>query len=135
MPPQSTAVAANVLGTLGGLLLSVCLLPQLWRIWKTRSAADLDYGWMALYGAGLAVNTAYLILVKAPVGAAFHAVELVLVLVMVAAKAGLERRVGTRAAGAGSGGKVDGGGGGDHPPSPAGGRPPVPPTRPSGEVV
>jgi uncharacterized protein with PQ loop repeat len=29
--------ASNALGTIGGVLLSICLMPQLYRIYKTRS--------------------------------------------------------------------------------------------------
>ena len=40
MAPSSTNAGgpvANALGTVGGLLLSICLMPQLYRIYKTRS--------------------------------------------------------------------------------------------------
>ena len=109
------STAETVLGTLGGLLLSLCLLPQLLNMWKTRSASDLSFGWLALYGAGLALNTAYLVLARAPVGAAFHGVELGLVILM-----------------AGWKGVLDRGGGGAKKPSVEGehaaAHPPVPPT-------
>jgi hypothetical protein len=40
MAPSSTSPGgptANALGTSGGILLSICLVPQLYRIYKTRS--------------------------------------------------------------------------------------------------
>lgn len=122
--PSSPAETA--LGTLGGVLLSVCLLPQLWKMRATRCAADLAYGWLALYGAGLALNLAYLLLAAAPVGAAFHGVELVLVLVMAGWKAVLDRRGGVREGGGG----VEAGGAKPPPPGEAAlaTHPPVPPT-------
>jgi len=92
MPPHPASAAETALGTLGGVFLSICLLPQLWKMWKTGSAADLAYGWLALYGAGLALNTAYLVLAAAPVGAAFHGAELGLVILMTGWKWLLDRR-------------------------------------------
>ena len=40
MAPSSTSAGgptSNALGTVGGVLLSICLMPQLYRIYKTRS--------------------------------------------------------------------------------------------------
>jgi len=129
MPARDASIAENTLGTIGGLLLAVCLIPQLWRIYATRSATDLSYGWLALYGLGLGVNTAYLVLAQAPVGAAFHAVELGLVVVMGVAKALLEHG---HCGGGGRGGKEAGPAGaaaGAPAVASPGGHPPVPPTR------
>ena len=129
MPPASSSPAETALGTVGGLLLSLCLLPQLAKMWRTRSAADLSHGWLALYGAGLAFNAAYLVLARAPVGAAFHGVELGLVGLMAGWKVVLDRR-GKRREGEGEG-EEGGGEGGGTAPKPAGvveAHPPVPPT-------
>lgn len=93
MPSPSTSHAAvsNAMGVVGGSLLAVCLVPQLYKIHRTRSAADIDWGWTALYAGGLAFNIAYLVLEGALVGWIFLVVELALILAVIAYKAALEK--------------------------------------------
>lgn len=50
------------MGVVGGGLLAICLAPQVWRIHKKKSAADIDWSWTGLYAAGLAFNIVYLVL-------------------------------------------------------------------------
>ena len=47
-----SSVAKDVLGALGGAILSFCLLPQLWKMWRTRSASDLSLPFIILYTVG-----------------------------------------------------------------------------------
>ncbi|CAF1282878.1 unnamed protein product [Didymodactylos carnosus] len=58
----------DLLGYLGGALLAICLLPQLYRTYKTRSAGDFSYIWNVLYMAGMIITIVYLIEVKALAG-------------------------------------------------------------------
>ena len=85
------AAVANAMGIVGGALLAFCLVPQLWKIHRTHSAADIDWGWTGLYAGGLAFNIAYLVLEGALVGWIFLIVELALILAVIAAKAALEK--------------------------------------------
>lgn len=52
--------ARNVVGALGGAVLSACLLPQLYRLWRTRSARDLSYLYLIAYSTGLLLTFIYL---------------------------------------------------------------------------
>lgn len=81
----------DALGVVGGVLLAFCLVPQLWKIYRTRSSKDIDYGWTALYAAGLAFNIAYLVLAGAVVGWAFLIIELALILAVIVCKLALEK--------------------------------------------
>ena len=47
-----STVAKDVVGGVGGAILSFCLLPQLWKMWRTRSAADLSMPFIVLYTVG-----------------------------------------------------------------------------------
>lgn len=76
----------NVLGGLGGGLLGVCVAPQVWKIWRTRSARDISYTWSVAYTLGLAFNVAYLVLEHATVGWAFGILEVVLAFAVVLSK-------------------------------------------------
>ena len=47
-----SSVAKDVIGGMGGAILSFCLLPQLWKMWSTRSASDLSMPFIVLYTLG-----------------------------------------------------------------------------------
>jgi uncharacterized protein with PQ loop repeat len=55
----------EALGYIGGVVLSVSLLPQLRKTWVTRSTKDIAYGWQIIYNLGLILTFIYLVLVKA----------------------------------------------------------------------
>ncbi|KFM23128.1 hypothetical protein F751_3319 [Auxenochlorella protothecoides] len=57
MPDQTTI---NVIGAVGGVVLSACLLPQLYRLYRTRSARDLAYPYLFAYCIGLFLTFLYL---------------------------------------------------------------------------
>ena len=88
--PMSDRVR-DAMGVVGGVLLAFCLVPQLYKIHRTQSAEDIDYGWTALYSGGLAFNIAYLVLEHALVGWIFLIVELILILAVIAYKLVLEK--------------------------------------------
>lgn len=45
--------AIDAIGAVGGVILAICQGPQLYKIWRTKSAADLSYIFIALYSLGL----------------------------------------------------------------------------------
>ena len=51
-----SSVVKDVLGAVGGGILSFCLLPQLWKVWRTRSATDLSMPFLVLYNTGARVT-------------------------------------------------------------------------------
>lgn len=48
------------MGAFGGVLLSACLLPQLVRLYRTRSARDISYLYLIAYSLGLFLTFLYL---------------------------------------------------------------------------
>ena len=56
--PSTTAI--NIVGAFGGAVLAACLLPQLWRLYRTRSARDLSYPYIVAYSVGLLLTFLYL---------------------------------------------------------------------------
>lgn len=63
-----SAAGINAIGAVGGVVLAACLTPQIYKIWKTRSARDLSYWYLIAYTVGLSLTAVYLILEKATVG-------------------------------------------------------------------
>ena len=43
---------AEALGYLGGAILSVCIVPQIWKTFRTKSAGDISLAWTILYTTG-----------------------------------------------------------------------------------
>lgn len=41
-------------------MLAACLAPQLWKLYRTRSARDLSYLYLCMYDAGLLLTFIYL---------------------------------------------------------------------------
>ena len=54
--------AADILGLLAGFLTTIAFVPQVWRIWKTRSARDVSLPTFAAFTVGVATWLAYGIL-------------------------------------------------------------------------
>lgn len=57
--------ATEALGYIGGAILGLCLIPQVYKILKTKSATDISISWSLLYLLGTLFLLAYLILVGA----------------------------------------------------------------------
>jgi len=49
----------NIFGYIGGITLSFCLLPQLYKTIRTKSAKDISYGWQLMYGTGIGLLVIY----------------------------------------------------------------------------
>jgi len=58
----------DLIGMVAGTLSTVAFVPQVWRIWKTRSARDLSLPMYLIFTAGVALWLAYgLMLGAAPI--------------------------------------------------------------------
>ena len=49
----------NNIGISGGLVLSVCLIPQIYKVIKTKKTEDISYIWQLMYIIGLILNLIY----------------------------------------------------------------------------
>ena len=58
--------AATILGVAATALSTVSMLPQVYRTWRTRRAADISAGWLVAALAGTAMWSGYGLLVDAP---------------------------------------------------------------------
>ena len=54
-----SSVAKDVIGGLGGGILAVCLLPQLLKMYSTRSAADLSMPFIVVYTLGETLSVSW----------------------------------------------------------------------------
>lgn len=60
--------AIEVLGLLAGTLTTISFLPQVWQVWKSKSAKDISLGMYSLFVLGVAMWLGYGVLVSsAPV--------------------------------------------------------------------
>jgi MtN3 and saliva related transmembrane protein len=58
----------DLIGAVAGALTTIAFIPQVWRVWKTRSARDLSLSMYLIFTAGVALWFAYgLLLGAAPV--------------------------------------------------------------------
>jgi len=61
-------MSTDLIGMVAGTLSTVAFVPQVWRIWKTRSARDLSLPMYLIFTAGVALWLAYgLMLGAAPI--------------------------------------------------------------------
>ena len=74
------------LGTAAGTLTTIAFVPQVWKTWKSRSAADLSLGMWTLFSTGVALWTAYGLMLGAMPIICFNAITLVLALSLVVFK-------------------------------------------------
>ncbi|ORZ32326.1 hypothetical protein BCR44DRAFT_123204 [Catenaria anguillulae PL171] len=58
----------EAIGYAGGLVLAVCLAPQLHHVIKNKSADDISYIWTCMYLVGVAITMVYLVLIEAVAG-------------------------------------------------------------------
>ncbi|KAI8925336.1 hypothetical protein BC831DRAFT_461655 [Entophlyctis helioformis] len=86
-PPAVT----DALGIAGGILLSICAIPQLVVMWQNRSARDVSLLWISAYTGGLVLTLAYLTLLRAWAGAIPLVVETALGLAVLLSKVVLDR--------------------------------------------
>jgi S-adenosylmethionine decarboxylase len=68
--------ATEILGYIGGLVLSFALVPQVVHTYRTQSTRDISYGWQAIYITGLVLNYIYFVLLNATAGWVTLTIEL-----------------------------------------------------------
>ena len=49
----------DIIGYTGGIVLSICLLPQIIQIYKTKHVEDISYLWQILYIIGVSLHLYY----------------------------------------------------------------------------
>jgi len=59
----------DALGFTGGVLLSICLAPQLIKMFRKKSAKEISFSFTLLYFTGLLMTAIYMTLIKAWAGA------------------------------------------------------------------
>ena len=47
------------IGYSGGIILSICLLPQIYSVWKTKQVENISYLWQILYMTGISLHLYY----------------------------------------------------------------------------
>ena len=76
----------TLLGLVAGFLTTVAFVPQVWKIWKTRSAKDVSLPTFLAFALGVALWMAYGIVKQEPPIILWNAVTLVLAAAIVAMK-------------------------------------------------
>jgi uncharacterized protein with PQ loop repeat len=66
---SESALLIDALGIAGGVILSICCVPQIYVIYKTKSAGDVSTTFTVLYFLGLLLSTIYMCLIHAWAGA------------------------------------------------------------------
>jgi MtN3 and saliva related transmembrane protein len=50
---------ANYIGYSGGIVLSICLIPQIFKVYKTKQVDNISYLWQILYIIGISLHLYY----------------------------------------------------------------------------
>ncbi len=79
-------------GMLAGTLTTVAFVPQLWQVWQSKSAHDINLGTFLMFSIGVALWLAYGILLHAPAVVISNAVTLILALAILVLKVIYSRR-------------------------------------------
>ncbi len=79
-------MGADAIGLLAGALTTAAFLPQVWRVWRTRSTRDLSLPMYAVFTAGVALWLGYGLMVGALPIILTNAVTLLLSLAILALK-------------------------------------------------
>ncbi len=76
----------DVLGTVAGILTTLSFVPQVVKIWKSKSAGDISFGMFLLFSAGILLWLIYGILIGAQPIIVANAVTLALALTIIVMK-------------------------------------------------
>ncbi|MBS0617240.1 MAG: SemiSWEET transporter [Spirochaetes bacterium] len=76
----------DYLGFAAGLITTISFVPQLVRIYRTKSGGDISAWMMLLFGTGISLWLVYGVIIKSPPIIAANAITLVLVLVILVLK-------------------------------------------------
>jgi MtN3 and saliva related transmembrane protein len=85
--PTRVTSTMTALGFIAGTLTTLAFLPQVIRSYRTRSAASLSWGWLVLFGSGVAAWACYGVLRDDVAIVWTNSVTLLLVLGLVALRA------------------------------------------------
>jgi MtN3 and saliva related transmembrane protein len=77
---------ADLIGALAGALTTIAFIPQVWRVWQTRSARDLSLSMYLIFTAGVALWLVYGMALGALPIIVFNSVTLVLAVTVLAMK-------------------------------------------------
>ena len=77
---------ADLIGALAGALTTIAFIPQVWRVWQTRSARDLSLSMYLIFTAGVALWLVYGVALGALPIIVFNSVTLVLAATVLAMK-------------------------------------------------
>lgn len=69
----------DLLGSLAGTLTTVSFVPQVWKLWKSRSAEDISFGMFSIFAVGVLLWLVYGIMIQAVPIILANSVSLVLV--------------------------------------------------------
>ncbi|KAL7754282.1 hypothetical protein RI367_000263 [Sorochytrium milnesiophthora] len=89
--PSEVAITESI-GAAGGIVLALCLIPQIWKVWRTKSAQDISYWWQAMYTVGLIITLAYLVRLNAIAGYVSVSIEILFALQLVGMKMYYDRQ-------------------------------------------
>jgi len=56
---------SDLVGMIAGTLTTIAFVPQVWRVWKTRSTGDISLGMYAVFSTGVAFWLAYGLMLNA----------------------------------------------------------------------
>lgn len=84
-------MSATALGLVAGALTTGAWLPQLFRTWRLRRAGEISWGYLGVFGTGVAGWLAYGIIVSSIAIVLTNAVTLALLVVLVVLKARVPR--------------------------------------------
>lgn len=76
----------DLLGSLAGTLTTVSFVPQVWKLWKSRSAEDISFGMFSIFAAGVVLWLIYGIMIHAVPIILANSVSLVLVTAIIVMK-------------------------------------------------
>lgn len=62
--PENTSLTIDIIGLVGGILISIGPLAQLIKIIRTRKTKDISLKWLALYTSGMATSILYTLYYK-----------------------------------------------------------------------
>ena len=83
---------ATALGTVAGALTTFALLPQAYRIWRTRSADDVSLATFVTMSLGIALWTVYGVMIGSAPVVVFNCITLLLSMVILALKVRYRKR-------------------------------------------
>jgi MtN3 and saliva related transmembrane protein len=83
--------AVEALGMIAGTLTTIAFVPQVLRIYRTKSARDVSYLTFGIFAAGVALWLIYGVLIGSPAMIAANIVTLVLAGIVIALKARYHR--------------------------------------------